>query len=123
MTQTQETKGYNSATIEIFRSHHMKKIVALTALALTVASASAFAETFKGVVSDAMCSSDTAKASKADHEACATKCIKGGDKAVLIVGDKVYNIANQPKVTSYAGKAVTIEGSLDKDTITVASIK
>jgi hypothetical protein len=101
----------------------MKKIVALTALALTVASASAFAETFKGVVSDAMCSSDTAKASKADHEACATKCIKGGDKAVLIVGDKVYNIANQPKVTSFAGKTVTIDGTLDKDTITVASIK
>jgi hypothetical protein len=123
MTQTQETKGYNSATIEIFRSHQMKKIAALTALALTVASASAFAETFKGVVSDAMCSSDTAKASKADHEACATKCIKGGDKAVLIVGDKVYNIANQPKVTSFAGKTVTIDGTLDKDTITVASIK
>ncbi len=101
----------------------MKKIVALTALALTVASASAFAETFKGVVSDAMCSSDAAKASKADHAECATKCIKGGEKAVLIVGDKVYNIANQPKVTSYAGKTVTIEGSLDKDTITVASIK
>ena len=101
----------------------MKKIVALTALALTVASSSAFAETFKGVVSDAMCSSDTAKASAADHAACATKCIKGGEKAVLIVGDKVYNIANQPKVTSYAGKTVTIEGSLDKDTITVASIK
>jgi hypothetical protein len=123
MTQTQETESYNSATIEIFRSHHMKKIAALTALALTVASASAFAETFKGVVSDAMCSSDTAKASKADHEACATKCIKGGDKAVLIVGDKVYNIANQPKVTSFAGKTVTIDGTLDKDTITVASIK
>jgi hypothetical protein len=101
----------------------MKKIAALTALALTVASASAFAETFKGVVSDAMCSSDAAKASKADHAECATKCIKGGEKAVLIVGDKVYNIANQPKVTSYAGKTVTIEGSLDKDTITVASIK
>ena len=101
----------------------MKKILALTALALTVASTSAFAETFKGVVSDAMCSKDTAKASAADHTDCATKCIKGGDKAVLIVGDKVYNIANQPKVTSFAGKTVTIEGSLDKDTITVASIK
>ncbi len=101
----------------------MKKIVALTALALTVASASAFAETFKGVVSDAMCSSDTAKASKADHAECAIKCIKGGEKAVLIVGDKVYNIANQSKVTDFAGKTVTIKGTLDKDTITVASIK
>jgi hypothetical protein len=101
----------------------VKRIVALTALALTVASSSAFAETFKGVVSDAMCSKDTTKASAADHADCATKCIKGGDKAVLIVGDKVYNIANQPKVTSFAGKTVTIEGSLDKDTITVASIK
>ncbi len=101
----------------------MKKLVALTALAVAVSSASAFAETFKGVVSDAMCSKDTTKASAADHADCATKCIKGGDKAVLIVGDKVYNIANQPKVTAFAGKTVTIEGSLDKDTITVASIK
>lgn len=101
----------------------MKKIVALTALALSVASASAFAETFKGVVSDAMCSSDAAKASKADHADCAVKCVKGGDKVVLIVGDKVYNIANQAKATDFAGKTVTIEGALDKDTITVASIK
>ena len=46
---------------------HVKKIVALTALALSVASTGAFAETFKGVVSDAMCSSDAAKASKAEN--------------------------------------------------------
>jgi hypothetical protein len=101
----------------------VKKLVALTALALSVASASAFAESFTGVVSDAMCSKDPAKASAADHAACANKCIKGGEKAVLIVGDKVYNIANQPKVVAYAGKTVTIEGTLDNDTITVASIK
>jgi hypothetical protein len=101
----------------------MKKLVAITTLALSFASASAFAATYKGVVADEMCAANPAKASSADHAAGATKCIKGGEKAVLIVGDKVYKVANQDKVVPYAGKSVTLEGTLADGTLTVASIK
>jgi hypothetical protein len=101
----------------------MKKLAALTALALSFATASALAESFTGVVADAMCASNPDKVSKPDHAACAAKCIKGGQPAVLVVGDKVYKIANQPKIVAYAGKTVTVDGTVDNDTITVASVK
>ncbi len=101
----------------------MKKLVAVSVLSLSLISASALAESFKGVVSDTMCSKDTAKASSPDHAACAQSCIKGGDAPVLIVGSKVYKIKNPDKLVAFAGKTVTIDGSLSADTITVISVK
>lgn len=79
------------------------------------------AETFTGVVMDQKCSGVAAM--KADS-ACIEKCIKGGSPAVLVAPDgKVYKIANQDKIVSSAGKTVSVDGKLDKDTITVASVK
>ncbi len=101
----------------------MKKSVAVVALALSFASAGAFAESLTGVVADSMCASNAAKASTPEHAACAAKCIKGGSAPVLVVGDKVYKISNPDKVISFAGQKVTIDGKVDADTITVASIK
>jgi len=101
----------------------MKKIVALTALTFSLATASAFAESLTGVVSDEMCSKNTAKASSPDHAACAAKCIKGGSDPVLVVGDKVYKFAEPTKMASYAGQKITVDGTLADNTITVASVK
>ena len=101
----------------------MKKLVALTALTLSLVSVSAFAESFTGVVSDAMCAKNVSKASSPDHAACAKKCIEGGSPAVLIVGDKVYKISNPATLTAFAGKTVTVDGSLAADTITVKTVK
>lgn len=101
----------------------MKKLIALTALTLSFATASAFAESLTGVVADSMCASNKAKASSPDHAACAAKCIKGGSAPVLIVGDKVYKIANPTKIVSFAGQKVTVDGTVADDTITVASVK
>ena len=102
----------------------MKKLLAICTLTLTFASASAFAETLHGVVSDAMCAkSDLAKASGPDHAACAKKCIGMGSPAVLVVGTKLYKVSNPDKLNAFAGKAVTVDGSLAGDTITVASVK
>lgn len=44
----------------------MKKLIALTVLTISVAGASAFAESFTGVVSDAMCAKNPATASSPD---------------------------------------------------------
>jgi hypothetical protein len=101
----------------------MKKLVALTALTLSFAAASAFAESITGVVSDEMCSKNTAKVSSPDHASCAAKCIKGGSDPVLVVGGKVYKFSEPAKMAPYAGKKITVDGTLAKNTITVASVK
>ncbi|MDP9039003.1 MAG: hypothetical protein M3O02_06985 [Acidobacteriota bacterium] len=101
----------------------MKKFVACTVLAFSFAAVAASAETLTGTVSDAMCAGDTAKASKPDHEACAKKCIKGGEKPVLIVGDKVYTITNPDTLTAHAGHHVTVDGSVAGSALTVKSVK
>jgi hypothetical protein len=102
----------------------VKKLVALSVLGFSFCSATAaMAQTFKGVVSDAMCASDAAKASKPEHAACAKKCVGMGSPSVLIVGTTVYKISNPEKLNAYAGKTVTVDGSLDGGAITVASVK
>ena len=97
----------------------MKKIAAITVLALSFASASAFAESFSGFVSDDMC----AKKGKANSAECAQKCIKGGAAPVLVVGDKVYKVSNPDTLVAHAGHNVTVDGSVKGDTITVDSVK
>lgn len=74
-----------------------------------------------GYISDAMCAAK-GKANSADHAACAMKCIKGGEAAVLVVGDKVYKISNQKAITKYAGKKVTVEGKITDDSIEVTKV-
>jgi len=102
----------------------MKKLVALSILSISFLSAgAAVAQSFTGVVSDAMCAQDVAKASKPEHAACAKKCIGMGSPAVLIVGTTVYKVSNSAKLNAYAGKTVTVEGKLNGGVLTVASVK
>jgi len=93
-------------------------VVGLMTMGLAV---SLMAETFTGVVMDEKCSGNAAMKTNAD---CIQKCIKEGSAAVLVAPDgKVYKIANQDKILASAGKNVSVDGKLDKDTITVASVK
>jgi hypothetical protein len=102
----------------------MKKLVALTALALSFAATGAFAETLTGYVSDAMCAKDPHKVSSADHAGCAKKCIAGGEKPVLVVGgEKVYTITNPDILIPHAGEKVTVMGSVKDGALTVDSVK
>jgi hypothetical protein len=98
----------------------MKAITAaaLMTMGLTV---SLMAETFSGTVMDEKCSGTAAMRTNAE---CIQKCIKDGSPAVLVTTEgKVYKIANQDKVLASAGKIVSVNGKLEGDTITVASIK
>ncbi len=101
----------------------MKRLLASCVIALPLLTGTAFAETLTGVVSDAMCAKDPAKASKPDHAACARKCINDGSPAVLIVEGKVYPVANPDTLKSFAGKTVTVDGTLADGTLTVKSVK
>lgn len=101
----------------------MKKLAVVTAFALSLMAASAVAESFTGVVSDAMCAKNPAKASSPSHAACAKKCIQGGSPAVLIVGSRVYPVSNADVLNPYAGQKITLDGTLKDGTLTVNSIK
>lgn len=98
----------------------MKAITAVALMTMGLAM-SLMAETFTGVVMDEKCSGNAAMKTNAD---CIQKCIKEGSPAVLVTPDgKVYKIANQDKIVPSAGKSVSVDGKLDKDTITVATVK
>jgi hypothetical protein len=98
----------------------MKKTTVLAALALGLAG-SMLAADFKGFVEDTMCAG---KPEMKNDSECAQKCIKGGSPAVLVAPDgKIYKIAEQSKIVPFAGKNVTVSGSLKGDTISVASVK
>jgi hypothetical protein len=102
----------------------MKKLAALTALALIFATTGAFAETMTGYVADSMCSKDPHKVSSADHAACAKKCIGMGDKPVFVVGEKtVYTVTNPDMLASHAGEKLTLEGDVKDGALTVKAIK
>ena len=97
----------------------MNKLVTLTVLSL--ASTAALGQTYTGWVADAMCAAKPASVTTAAHAACAKKCIKGGEPTVLVVGDKVYKVANADKLAPFIGDKVTVDASLAGDTLTIAS--
>ena len=53
-----------------------------------------------------------------------TKCVKEGAKLVFVndTDKKVYAISDQDKVAAHAGHHVAVKGSVEGDTLTVASI-
>jgi hypothetical protein len=88
-----------------------RKLIAVAALFFAVSASSAFAEDWKGTITDSMCSTKHVAGTK-DDVACAEKCMKMGDKAVLVVGDKVYKIDNQDAVAKHIGHKVNVTGTM-----------
>ena len=91
----------------------------------TVAFAGDKAQSFTGQVSDAMCGAHhMMSGSEAD---CTRACISKGSKYALVVGDKVYTLDSSDKATlasldKAAGSTATVTGTLNGETIQVASI-
>ena len=95
----------------------MKKLIAVFALSTGFC----LAADFTGYIIDQNCAS---KKEMLGNEACAKSCIGRGAPAVLATEDgKVYKIADQDKVTTMAGKQVTITGTMKGDTISVDKVK
>ena len=89
-----------------------KLILAAAALLLAVPTAFAGPETIKGTITDSMCSAKHVAGTKDDVE-CAQKCMKMGDKAVLVTAaGKVYKIDNQDAVKDHIGHKVTVTGNV-----------
>jgi hypothetical protein len=100
----------------------MKKTLSL----LFAAAAVGFGATFTGVITDNMCDNADHKDMKMGNDAkCVVECVKGmNGKYVLYDASakKVYKLSDQKTPEKFAAKKVTVTGTVDGDTITVASI-
>lgn len=101
------------------------KFRALTASAFFLLAASFVTPadgTWTGWISDSQCGAKGANAGAAD---CTTKCVKEHGAKYVFVNDadkKVYVVDAQDKVAEHAGHHVTVKGSVDGDTLKLASI-
>jgi hypothetical protein len=102
----------------------MKLVLSLAAtLAMGTVGLFGADQRWTGTISDSMCGISHPAATPSKQ--CTTGCVKKGAKYIVVVGDKVYNVANQdePGLAKYAGEKVKVTGKLDGDTITVAKVK
>jgi hypothetical protein len=79
--------------------------------------------TWTGYISDSHCG---AQGANANHANCAAKCVKDKNASYVFVNDgdrKVYNITDQDKVADHAGHHVTVKGSLNGESLTIASVE
>jgi hypothetical protein len=100
----------------------VKRFAFTIALGLSLWGVSAFAESYTGYISDAKCGAKHNDGS-AGSIACVNKCVKGGLAPVFVVGDKIYKIADPSKVADHLGHKVTVNGSVEGDTVTIESLE
>jgi len=81
-------------------------------------------QTWTGTISDNRCGGD--HGGEVDEKECTLRCVKTGDKFVLVTdyGKKVWPIANQSfsGLGDHAGQTVKVTGELKGDTITISKI-
>ena len=97
-----------------------RKLIATAILCLSF-SASAFADTWKGFVTDNMCSAKH-KADNKENIECAKRCLKGGEPAVFVADGKVYKIDNPDAIKGHIGTTITVDGKLTGDSIHIEKI-
>ena len=92
-------------------------------LALGIAGLSAQSTTtMNGFISEEHCGASHSSPS-ADATKCVKGCMKRGSAAVLVSNGKVYKLKGEDAaVKDLAGENVTVTGTVDGDTITVASV-
>lgn len=103
------------------------KLRLTTALAATLFAgtlALAADSSMTGWISDSQCGAKGAN-DKAGTAECTTKCVKEHGAKYVFVNDadkKVYVVDAQDKVAAHAGHHVTVKGTVDGDTLKLASI-
>jgi len=98
----------------------MKKLILSATFVMSVTALSAFGESMTGYVSDSKCG---LKGANDEHADCSVKCIKGGATPVFVADGKVYKFADTSMVADHVGHKVTIDGTVEGDTLTVKSVK
>ncbi|MES1219678.1 MAG: hypothetical protein ABUT20_29530 [Bacteroidota bacterium] len=97
----------------------MKKLLMSVVLLVVITVYATDKGTWTGFIGDAHCG---VKGNNAEHADCAKKCVKDGSAAVFVVGDKVYTIADQKKVSKFVGEKVKITGTITGDAIEIEKI-
>ena len=99
----------------------MKKIaIFLTGAALLMAAGEK--KTVTGVITDEMCGKDHAMMNVKPDSKCVTECVKMGSKYALLSGSMVYTLSDLKTPEKFAGKKVTVTGTVDGKNIKVGSI-
>jgi len=103
-------------------------VVLILALAAVALAADAKApQKFTGWISDDMCGLDHGDMAKKEggEKACTLKCVDMGSEFVLADREhkKVYKLDDQTKPKALAGEKVVVTGTLDGETIHVATIQ
>jgi hypothetical protein len=93
-----------------------------TLLALVTLGAAPADQTFTGVISDRSCAASHASMRMGPTDAeCTQACIDAhGDTYVLVTLTQVYALNDQRAPRAFAGKKVTLVGTLDEKTGTIA---
>ena len=102
----------------------MKKFAFALVGGLALFSVSAFADEWKGTISDAKCGAAHADASEKSMK-CVEGCVKGGVAPVFVVDGKVLKIdaKSVDKAKAHLGHKVTVTGKLTGDTVSIDSVK
>jgi uncharacterized membrane protein len=80
-------------------------------------------QSFSGVISDSVCGAKHNKNINQSAAGCTRYCVRGGAHYTLVNGDRIYNLrGHEGYLDRYAGQRVTIIGSLQGDTLNVASV-
>jgi hypothetical protein len=80
-------------------------------------------KTLTGVVSDSMCGANH-MAKDVNPADCLRMCVKKGTKYALVVGKDVYTLeGHEAELDKYAGRKVSLTGTLKAQTVTVQSVK
>ncbi|MDR1990986.1 MAG: hypothetical protein LBQ09_12245 [Acidobacteriaceae bacterium] len=108
----------------------MKRIAVLcAAVAMLTVSLGAADQTWVGEISDSACEmqheSGTENVPPPPAKECVANCVHGGSKYVLVVENKVLQVANQnlPALADLAGSKVKITGTLAGNTVTVTKLE
>src|SRR5690242_16677080 len=94
----------------------MTKAIALTFLTAGLM----FGATFTGMISDSGCKGDHKAMNMGNDAQCTAACVKAhGAKYVLWDGKDAYTLSDQKAPEQFAGKKVTVMGTLDTKTSTI----
>ncbi|MFN7992976.1 MAG: hypothetical protein U0Q18_05220 [Bryobacteraceae bacterium] len=96
------------------------KTVAMILIAGALALAAPSKRTFTGVITDKMCGTDHAMMNVKPDAKCVRECVKAGSEYALASGGKVYTLSKAKSADSYAAQKVTVTGTLDEKTNTIA---
>ena len=96
----------------------MKRTILLILTLATLLPAASPTKTFTGVITDSMCGKDHTAMKITPDSKCAIDCVKSSAtvKFALFDGQKVYKLSDQQTPRQFAGRKVTVTGTLFEKT-------